>query len=138
METETDFFGLSITYGIQSKDLILGKEYSFINHSWPNSHFTGIGTVKEIFESTIRGTTIVFHKVSLVYMLDYHLDIDPRWELGMPISEIQMELTEKQQARDLLERVQPMLPLEVLDIIFQMLDFQDLEKLKERMDIIIK
>ena len=45
-------------------------------------------------------------------------------------------MTEKQQAMDFLENVRPQLPLEIIDVIFQMLDFHDLEKLKERNDLL--
>jgi hypothetical protein len=134
-EEETDFFGLSRFSGIQSKDIIPGKEYTFQNLFCTDSYFTGTGIVREIFESDIRGILIVFQQVRLVYLLDYNLPIDPQWELALPINEIQLEMTEKQQAMDCLENVRPQLPLEIIDAIFQMLEFHDLEKLKDRIDL---
>jgi hypothetical protein len=130
-----ELFELSRISGIQFEDMIVNKEYSFFNIYSPLLSFKGIGVVTGFFDSSITGHNVVFHCVQLVNTGG----IEPHWKLFLPTRGVCFQLTKKQRVKDILLEWKPKssgkcLPAGIVDLIFQMLDFQELVKLKSGFD----
>jgi hypothetical protein len=120
-----------------SEELVIGKEYSFYNPNRPDSLITGIGSVLRFSESSLRGSLAVFRKIKFIYEVNTIISTDIFYIIDLEQEEYCFRLTEKQKVKDFFVDWRQQIPAEIVDCIFDYLDFSDLEKLKEEMNYIL-